>query len=68
MQLNDTYTDNILIKRGLHDMIISQEGRLKGNELLFRHLHPDLKILEVGCGPGTIAFQVSPHLRHSGYL
>lgn len=66
--MSDTYTDNKLIQRGLHDRIISQEGGLKGNEFLLRHLRPGLKVLEVGCGPGTIAFQVCPHLRPTGYL
>lgn len=66
--MSDTYTDDKLIQRCLHDRIISQDGEIDGIDFLLHTLQPGLKILDVGCGPGTIAFQVSPHLRPAGYL
>jgi SAM-dependent methyltransferase len=66
--MSDTYTDDKLIQRCLHDRIILQEGELDGIDFLLHTLQPGLKILDVGCGPGTIAFQASPFLKPAGYV
>lgn len=66
--MSDTYTDDKLIQRCLHDRIISQDGEIDGIDFLLHTLQPGLKILDVGCGPGTIAFQVSPFLKPAGHV
>ena len=44
--------------------IVNEEAYHKKLEMIQKMLTPDMKVLEVGCGPGTTAIFLSPFVNH----
>lgn len=62
--MGDTYNVRTLPRRDLHDRIMA-EADLSEEKLLIRHLSPGTRVLDIGCGPGSIHRQIS-HLVNPG--
>jgi SAM-dependent methyltransferase len=63
--VGDTYTAGWPVQRELHDQIMVQAD-LREEEWLLRYLRPGARVLDIGCGPGSIDCQICSFVQPGG--